>query len=237
MNRQLASWLVSQRGPIDRAWKARLGERCPAPSAPESEALRRLRSFVVLSLASDPSAQPSLEGLRVRERRMGPLLDAWLEAACDCAGPDHEQVRLGLDPAVARFRENLRGTAAAVRASGAPRKSKRRAVSAAIDRVSDAFLAVDPDSGAVADANPAAGAMLGITRDALVGSPAQDFVIHENHETWWTELDAIAEGSEARRFQCRLRDSDGRELPVEASVSRFATRHRTLALIMARPLR
>ena len=237
MNRQLAAWLVSQRGLLDRALHERLGTGLPTRSSPEAEALRRLRSFAVLCLASDPKAQPSLEGLRVRERKMGPLLEAWLEAASDAAGPDRDLVRFGLEPVVDRFRENLRSTASAVRASGAPRKSKRRAVSAAIDRVADAFLAIDPDSGDIADANPAAGAMLGTTRDALIGSAAQEFVSHENQERWWTELEAIAEGGDPRRFLCSLRDAQGRDLPIEASISRFATRNRTLALMMARPTR
>ncbi len=236
VDRQLAGWLVSQRGVLERGLSHRLGTAMPAAGTPEAEALRRLRSFVVLALAQDPEAQPSLEGLRVRERRLTPVLDAWLATVAAAAGPDGLGVTERIRPLVERFRGALRTTAPALRASGAPRPGKRRAVSAAIDRVADAFLAIDPDSGAIADANPAAGALLGTTRDALLGVEASRFVAEGNRERWWTELDALTESGEVRRFPSRLRDLQGRELEVEASVSRFATRSRTLALLMARPL-
>ncbi|MCP5065220.1 MAG: PAS domain-containing protein [bacterium] len=215
-----------------------MGELAPAPGArsPEAEALRRLRSFAVLTLGNDSSAPPSLEGLRVSERRLAPMLDAWLEGICRVAGPDHAEVRSHLEPILRRFRAELRTTPSAVRASGAPSPSKRRAVSAAIDRVSDAFLAIDPDTGRIADANPAAGALLATTRDALVGAEAMSFVPEPDQAGWWTELDAIAEGDGNRRFQGLLRDQNGGRVTVETQLTRFATRNRTLALCLARPV-
>ncbi|MCP5055195.1 MAG: PAS domain-containing protein [bacterium] len=215
-----------------------MGELAPTPGArtAEAEALRRLRSFAVLALGTGSTAPPSLEGLRVSERRLAPLLEAWFEAACSVAGPDHAKVRERLVPILTRFRAELRTTPSAVRASGSPRTSKRRAVSAAIDRVSDAFLAIDPDTGRIADANPAAGALLGTTRDALVGAEVISFVPEPEQIGWWTELDAIAEGDGNRRFHGQLRDKNGRDVAVEAHFTRFATRNRTLALCLARAL-
>ena len=214
-----------------------MGELAPAPGSrsAEAEALRRLRSFAVLALGNGSTGPPSLEGLRVSERRMAPMLDAWLEAACRVAGPDHAQVRARLETILIRFRAELRTTPAAVRASGAPRPGKRRAVSAAIDRVGDAFLAIAPDTGRIADANPAAGALLATTRDALVGAEAMTFIPEPERAGWWTELDAIAEGDGSRRFRGRLRDRNGQEIAIEAQLTRFATRSRTLALCLARP--
>ena len=171
----------------------------------------------------------------MNERRAAALLDAWLDAVAEAAGPDGSAVREILVPSVARFRGALRATTSARRASGAPRPSKRRAVSAAIDRVADAFLAIDTDTGNIADANPAAGALLGTTRDKLLGESALGFVPEPTHERWWTELDALAEGGEARRFRSVLRDGSGRSIDVEVSLTRFATRARTLALAVARP--
>ncbi|MEN8160083.1 MAG: PAS domain-containing protein, partial [Myxococcota bacterium] len=133
-----------------------------------------------------------------------------------------------------RFLQALRETAGARRASGAPRAAKRRAVAAAIDRVCDVFLAIDADTGAIADANPAAGALLGTTRDRLLGSDAMEYVPTEARDVWWAHLDAMSEGSEPRRFRGALRTSDGHALPVDATITRFATRSRTLALIIAR---
>jgi PAS domain S-box-containing protein len=106
---------------------------------------------------------------------------------------------------------------------------------AAIDRVADSFLAVDTDTGRIVDANPAAGSLLGLARDALLGVDALSFVPELQREGWWTELDAMTEGAEPRCFASSLCDASGREIPVDCSVTCFATRNRTLALVLARP--
>ena len=80
-----------------------------------------------------------------------------------------------------------------------------------------------------------AGALLGVARDALLGVDALSFVPTDAHTTWWTHLDAMTEGSEPRRFSGRLADVSGSPVDVDCSVTRFATRDRTLALIVARP--
>ena len=61
------------------------------------------------------------------------------------------------------------------------------------------------------------------------------FVPAEAQAEWWTELDAMTEGAEPRHFETRLQDAHGREIPVACSVTRFASRDRTLALVLARP--
>ena len=108
-------------------------------------------------------------------------------------------------------------------------------MTAAIDRVGDAFLAVDADTGAIEDANPAAGALLGTSRDELLGAEAAGFLPKTARERWWLELEAIAEGDDGRRFETWFNDGRGGAVAVEASVTRFATRRRTLALVVARP--
>ncbi len=107
---------------------------------------------------------------------------------------------------------------------------------AAIDRVADAFLAIDADSGTLVDANPAAAALLGVARDALLGVDAMSFVPSDARDELRTELDAMTEGAETRRFSASFRDVEGSTIPVECSVTRFAQRTRTLALIVARPV-
>jgi len=232
--RELAAWLLARRRTIDAAACERLGGAPPAGSA-EAEALRRFRSFALLALGQGEAGAPSLEGVRTGERRLRRWLEGWVEAAVELAGPEGQRVQSALAPLAERFLVAVRETAGARRASGAPRASKRRAVSAAIDRVCDAFLAIDADTGAIADANPAAGALLGTTRDRLLGSPAMDFVPEEARGLWWAQIDAMSEGSEPRRLRAPLCDASGRPLAVEATITRFATRSRTLALILARP--
>jgi len=195
--------------------------------------LRRFRSFAAASLKRGTTPEPALEGIRTHERRVHALLTAWSNAAEEVAGDQAETVRNALAPLIAHFRGALRNTQGNRRSSGSPR-SNRRVVIAAIDRIADAFLALDTDNGAIVDANPAAGALLGVPRDALLGIPAMGFVASADHESWWTELDSMTEGSESRRFDSFLQDHSGLSIPVDCTMTRFATRGRTLALVLIR---
>ena len=230
---QIAAWLISKRSQIEAVMTSRLGPAAPGPGAAEAEVLRRFRSFAAASLKRGTKREPALEGVRAHERRVDALLTAWSSAAEEVAGDQAETVRTALAPLLAHFRGALRNTQGNRRSSGAPR-SNRRAVIAAIDRIADAFLALDTDSGAIVDANPAAGALLGVPRDALLGVPAMGFVPSANHEGWWTELDSVTEGSESRRFDSYLEDHSGLSIPVDCMMTRFATRGRTLALVLIR---
>ncbi len=231
---ELAAWLVAQRASIERRLAARLGEAAPAAAAPESEALRRFRSFAASALQRGAAGAPSLDGLRVSEARVTELLDAWSGAAVSLAGERGEALRAALAPLVARFRAALRETEPARRRSGAP-QSGRRAVSAAIDRIADAFLAIDVDARRIVDANPAAGALLAITRDGLIGAELAGFLAPGEDEVWWSQLDGLAESGDARRFAAALCDSRGARLAVEASLTRYASGGRLLALALLRP--
>jgi PAS domain-containing protein len=230
---ELAAWLVMRRGEIERALAARLGAQAPRAAAPESEALRRFRSFAAASLERGRPGAPALDGIHADEARVGRLLGAWSEAAAEVAGERGEEVRRALAPLVTGFRAALRTTQPSRRASGAPR-ANRRAVVAAIDRVADLFLAIDTANGHIVDANPAAGALLRLSRDALLNAHALRFVPQSEHGCWATELEAISEGAEPRRFATRLVDAAGTEVPVDAAVTRYATRERTLALFLLR---
>jgi PAS domain-containing protein len=231
----LAAWLISRRGEIERRMRERLGPAAPGAAAAETEVLRRFRSYAGAALSRGDAAEPALEGLRANERRVAALLDAWCETAVEIGADDPgPTLTAALTPLLRRFRTSLRTTGTGRSSRGAPR-SRRRVVSAAIDRVADSFLAVEADSGRIVDANPAAGALLGVARDALLGVDAMSFVPTGCEGVWWTQLDAVTEGAEPRRFQAHLADVSGAKIEVECSVTRFATRDRTLALILARP--
>ncbi len=212
----------------------RLGPATPNASSPEAEALRRFRTFVSIAIQRGVVNPPALDGLRVNTRRTEALLDSWVEAAIACADEHADDMRRTLPALVTQFRVHLRGTHSGRKSRGAPR-SKRRAVIAAIDRVAEAFLAIDTHTGNIADANPAAGSMLGLNRDTLLGVEVMSFVPEHAHSDWWHEIDAISEGDEHRVFKAAMIDSQGTSLEMEASVTRFATRGRTLALILMRP--
>ncbi len=231
---RMAAWLVARRRQIEGALAARLGESAPGPASPETEALRRFRSFAAQALQRGAAPAPALDGVRVPERRVAEILDAWIEAAATAAGPRSEAVRGALSPLGDAFRAALRDTAPARRKSGAPRTGSR-AVRAAIDRVADGYLAIDVDARTIVDANPAAGALLATPRDALLGRAAAAHVPAEECDTWWAHLDALAEGGDTRRFRTRLRAAGGSTVELEVSLTRYAQRHRILGLAVLRP--
>ena len=233
-DRLLATWLISHRLEIESALKRQLGPAAPAPGSPESEALRRFRSFLASALVRGESLTPALDGLRLNERRVMALIEAWSRAAAESAGDVHADLAERLRPTIEAFRISIRTTSSGRKQRGRPRAT-RRAVIAAIDRVADAFLAIDTESGEIVDANPAAGSLLGVNRDALLGVAALSFVEREGHEGWWTRLDAVSEDSDPGNFWTRLVDVRGGPIEVDATMTRFSTRGRVLALMMMRP--
>jgi PAS domain-containing protein len=241
-NRELAAWIISQRREIETLMNDRLGPATPKASSPEAEALRRFRTFVSTAIQRGVVDPPALDGLRVNQRRTEALLETWVGAAAELANaridplsaPYGDALGKLLPELATQFRVHLRGTQSGRKTRGTPR-SKRRVVIAAIDRIREAFLAIDADTGTIEDANPAAGALLGLQRDALLGVDAMSFVPDGARGSWWQELDAIGEGADGRVFTAQMTDTQGAPLEMDASVTRFATRGRTLALVLMRP--
>ena len=234
VNRELSSWLMSQRLEIERVMHAHLGAAAPAASGPEAETLRRFRTFASTALMRGEAPRPVLDGLRPNERRVMALLTCWAEAASELAGPEREIVAEALAPLLDAFRLAIRTTGTKRKSSGRPRAT-RRAIIAAIDRIAELYFAVDVDTGEILDANPSAGAALGIARDALIGIEFNAFVPTDAQGPWWTALDTIAEGQESHIFLATMQDREGCPLRLEASASRYLQSHRTIALILARP--
>ena len=162
------------------------------------------------------------------------LIEAWIRAADHIRPDDGIDLRATIAPFTDQFRMAIRTSAGGRKQRGRPRAA-RRAVVAAIDRVADAFLAIDTESGEIVDANPAAGSLLGVDRDALLGVDSLDFVTPSEREAWWSELDAMTEGGDTRRFEARLTDVGGGTLDARASATCFRSRGRVLALLMLRP--
>lgn len=232
---QWAAWIVLRRREIDRALADRLGAPPLDPAAPEAEALRRFRSFAAASLRRGLASAPALDGVRGDDQRTLVLLDAWCEAAIAVAGGSGEELRGLLAPLAEQFRIALLGVKVVRHVERAPRP-RRRAVPAAIDRVADAFVAVDVDTGKVIDANPAAITLLGVTRETLLGHDATAFVRPDGLEAWTNRLEDLAESSDPCRFQVVWMDARRQSIAVEVTATRHATRARTLALVLARPL-
>ena len=234
VNRDLANWLMSKRIEIERVMQARLGAAAPAASGPEAETLRRFRTFVSTALVRGAAPRPVLEGLRPNERRVMALLGCWAEVASELAGPDRSVVSGTLRPLMEHFRFAIR-TTGQTRKTGGPPRATRRAISAAIDRLADLYFAIDIDSGEILDANPAAGAALGVARDALIGVEFNAFVPIEAQGPWWTSLDSLAEGQDHHVFGATMQDREGRRIRLEASATRYLrSTQRAVALVIAR---
>ncbi len=230
-----ASFLVTRRFAIDRALLGGGGALAQAGEA-EREALRRFRSFAASALRRGGEVpEPALDGLRVDPTRAVHLVETWCDAAQNEAGGGGEALGKALAPLLRRFGEALRSNQLTEPAKRA-RSPKRRAVRGAIDRVADVFLAVDLESGEIADANPAAAAMLGVEREALLGQSAERFVHKETHEILRERLASVAEGGEGERFKLILRDEFERPIAVEVCATPYPGRRWRLALLLARPI-
>ncbi len=200
----------------------------------ESETLRRFRSFATASLRRGEVTEPALDGVRVDPERALIWVRRWCEAAAQAAG-DAEALDALLTPLRLHFEAGLRGDQLTRRAKKAV-PTNRRAVSGAIDRVADAFLAVDLDSGEIADANPAALALLGVERDVLLGRHAVRHVDGDSRELWSERLESLGESGEGQRFRVVLRDEFLTPVAVDINAAPHLTRRRRLALLTARPV-
>lgn len=235
-----AGWLVSRRAAVDRALALGAqdrGDEPPAAGSPESEALRRFRSWAAASLRRGASdAEPALDGVRVDPEQALRAVEDWCDAAVEVAGAHGAELRVLLTPLTARFAAALTGARVARQARRAPRPA-RRAVVGAIDRIADAFLAVDLADGLVVDANPAAAALLRTPREQLLGAAAERFVAPDDRGAWGDELAELVESDEPRRFRAVWVDALAHPIAVEAHATRHQpTRDRLLALILARVL-
>lgn len=232
-----AGWIVTRRAAIERALASQGGVAAPTADSAESEALRRFRSWAAASLRRGAaSGAPALDGLRVDPARIEALLERWCRAAVAIAGAEGAELRAQLAPLAAQFQVTLTGGRLARQAQRAPRTA-RRAVIGAIDRIADAFLAVELEDGLVVDANPAAAALLRTPREALVGAAALGFVQGDDRAAWSDELAELVESDEPRRFRTVLVDALARPVAVEAHATRhLAGRERVLALVVSRVL-
>jgi len=232
-HRAWATFLVTRRGAIERALAARLGDAYPRASAAEAEALRRFRSFAGAQLGRPSAGAPALDGLRADRDATARLVDAWCAVAAEHAGERAAELAGLLAPLRERFRTALLGNEVGHEVRRAARVP-RRAVRGAIDRIADPFLAVDVDDGRIADANPAAATLLGVTREALLGAAVEPHVAPEARSAFATEVEALAESAVPRRFATRFVDARGASIAAEVHASRIATGERVLAILVAR---
>ena len=238
--RAAALHLDRHRTRIEFEVNRRLGRAGPPPAA-RGEIVRRFRTFCRLASVDWSAARPSFDGLGGQPASgLESAIEAATAAAADCA-PEAE-IRDALALLSDRFRAGIRRSFAPTSADEEPkrkRRGKRRAnagkrVRAAIDRISDAYVALCLDTGTIYDLNPAAESLFGGDTDELL---AREFsqLIGKEDETAYANLEArLDAGEDAGPLYMLLRRLSGEDIPVELKASTHTIGGRRLAILSVR---
>lgn len=238
--RAAALHLDRNRTRIEFEVNRRLGRVGPPPAA-RGEIVRRFRTFCRLASLDWNAARPSFDGLGGQTAGgLESAIVAATVAASDCAPTD--EIREALLLLSERFRAGIRRSFAPTTAEEEKkrkRRGKRRAnagkrVRAAIDRISDAYVALCLDTGTIYDLNPAAESLFGGDTDELL---ARDFsqLIGKDDEITYANLEArLDAGEDAGPLYMKVRRLSGEDVPVEVRASTHTIGGRRLAILSAR---
>ncbi len=215
----------------------RLG-RAEPPPYPRAEIVRRFRSYCRLASIELASARPSLDGLAgnpsagleravatavevAREKTESEeLRDAlrWLEARF-CAG-----IRHIMQPSEPEKQRGRRGK----------RPNAGRRVRSAIDRISDAYLALCLDTGRLYDMNPAAESLFGVEAKELLERELSELVSPASRKGY-RDLEARLDAGEVSGpMEMVFRRPRGDTVAVEVTMANHTIGGRRLAIFVAR---
>lgn len=235
--RGAALFLDRYRAVIEPEVNRRLGREEPPPEV-RSEIIRRFRSFCRLASFGISTARPSLEGL---SGHASYALERTVEIAVAVAleqGPS-PRVEAALQALSTRFRAGVRRI---VDPDSAPRRrrAKRkvpnagRRVRSAIDRISDAYIALCLDTGRVHDINPAAENLLAIEAEKLVGKSFLELIPHPDRADFLNLEARLDAGEDAGPTELRFSRGGGEAVPVEVTVANHTIAGKRLAIFVAR---
>ena len=215
----------------------RLG-RAEPPPYPRTEIVRRFRSYCRLASMDLASARPSLDGLGGNpsaglERAVATAVEVareqteseelrgalrWLEARF-CAGIRH--IMQPSEPEKQRGRRHKRPNAG-------------RRVRSAIDRISDAYLALCLDTGRLYDMNPAAESLFGVEAKELLERELSELVSPASRKGY-RDLEARLDAGEASGpMEMVFRRPRGDTVAVELTIANHTIGGRRLAIFVAR---
>ena len=216
----------------------RLGRAEPSPYA-RAEIVRRFRSYCRLASAEIASARPSLDGL-------GGNPSAGLERAVATAvevareQTQSEELRKALRWLEARFCAGIRHIMRPSERDSKPARGRRRTLNAgrrvrsAIDRVSDAYLALCLDTGRLYDMNPAAESLFGAKAAQLLEHELSEFVSPASR-SGYRDLEARLDAGEAcGPMEMVFQRPRGDSVEVEVSIANHTIGGRRLAILLAR---
>ncbi len=216
----------------------RLG-RAEPPPYPRAEIVRRFRSYCRLASADLASARPSLDGL-------GGNPSAGLERAVVTAvevareKTEDEELKNALRWLEARFCAGIRRIMHASEPEERQRRRGRktanagRRVRSAIDRISDAYLALCLDTGRLYDMNPAAEALFGVEATQLLERELSEFV-SPSSKNGYRDLEArLDAGETSGPMEMVFQRPRGDSVAVEVTIANHTIGGRRLAIFVAR---
>jgi PAS domain S-box-containing protein len=236
--REAVRFLDRFRGAIEDEVDRRLGRSEPPPEA-RLELVRRFRSFVRLASIDLENARPSLDGLGGNSAAgLEKTIEIAVDVACLCDPP--AEVEASLRSLEARFRTGIRRIMRPSEPERKQRRGRRRAlhggkrVRAAIDRIGDAYLALDLESGRLADLNPAAEVLLGAPAVTVIEKPFLDLIEPEAREAFGSLEARLDADEETPPCSLAFQRREGEAVSVEVSVANHTISGRRLAIFIAR---
>lgn len=219
----------------------RIGRGEPPPAA-RAEIVRRFRSFCRLASIDLDAARPSLDGLGGNPPAgLERAVACAVEIACECGASG--DIRQALRTLEERFRSGIRQL---MHPAGPERRQGRRGrkspnagrrVRAAIDRISDAYLALCLDTGQLYDMNPAAESLFGVESRELLEKELAELV-SPTHRRKYRDLEArLDAGENSGPLTLVFARPAGDQVAVEMTVALHTIGGRRLAIFLAREVR
>ncbi len=225
------------RGAIEAELNRRMSGSEPTPEA-RAEIIRRFRTYCRLASLDINTARPSLDGLGGNEpHALERALSVTVEIAVEY-GPTPE-VATALQKMEKMFRAGIRRIMRPVEGRK-QRKGRRRMpnagkrVRAAIDRIGDAYLALNLDTGKVFDLNPAAETLLGADAEKILDQSFENLIATQDH-AFYRDLEARLDADEdAGSCELVLARPNGDFVRVEFMIACHTIASKRLAIFTAR---
>ncbi len=225
------------RSAIEGEVNRRLGGAEPTPDA-RAEIIRRFRTYCRLASLGMDNARPSLDGLGGQEPiALERAISVAVAIAIECE-PTPE-IAAALRRMESLFRAGIRRLMQPAE-TRKKRKGRRRMpnagkrVRSAIDRIGDAYLALNIDTGKVFDLNPAAETLLGADASKLLDQSFENLIAPQDRQ-FYQDLEArLDAGEDAGPVDVVLARPNGDFVRVECMISQHMIASKRLAIFTAR---
>ncbi|MBM4336274.1 MAG: PAS domain S-box protein [Deltaproteobacteria bacterium] len=237
--RAAVAHLERYRSAIDDEVNRRLARAEPAPEV-RAEVIRRFRTFVRLASLSPDAARVSLDGLGGNSAL---ALENTIQTAVAVANSFGATPELAgaLVDMEARFRSGVRRILAPEEREEKRERSKKRPtpnagrrVRGAIDRISDTYVALNLDSSAIFDVNPAAEALFATDAARLIGSSLSAFIAPADQLVWRELESRLDAGEDSGPIELTVARPNGDYVPVELTIASHSISGKRLAIFIAR---